>query len=136
MRGEAALSVAFACSYSVVYFGLTMLARHCFTLREKINQAVRQCKGMVEMSKNPKELGKLLFNQGVKLYKEKEFRDAEQKLKRALELLPSSEHSMYYLALVYLKLQKYELAWELVNNLRQTDCQDIIDELRKAEIQK
>ena len=73
-----------------------------------------------------------LFNEGVKLYEQRQFNEAEIKLKEALEIVPSSEDILYNLALIYLEQKKYDLVWETIGKIEKIDCQEIIDELEKA----
>lgn len=83
--------------------------------------------------KNLLELADSLLDEGVKLYNQKKFREAEIRYKEALKILPSSETLMYNLALVYLEQKKYTLSWELVNKIKDLDCRDIIAELKKSQ---
>jgi len=53
------------------------------------------------------------------------------KLEQALKLMPSSEEIMYNLALVDFELKKYQQAWELVNRMKETDCQELIAALKR-----
>ncbi|OGC07930.1 hypothetical protein A2V82_16810 [candidate division KSB1 bacterium RBG_16_48_16] len=76
---------------------------------------------------------KKLFNQGVELYEQKQFLEAEKVLQKALESMPSSEDIMYNLALVYLEEKKYDLARKLVNQIKTIDCREIIDSIRTEE---
>ncbi|MFQ5639436.1 MAG: hypothetical protein ACE5IR_15735 [bacterium] len=78
------------------------------------------------------EIAMSLFNDGVELYEKEEFILAERKLKKALELMPSSEDIFYNLALVYFELEDYEQSWEFVNKIKDLDCQEIIIELKKV----
>jgi len=77
------------------------------------------------------KIDEILFEQAIKLYEQRDFIEAEKKFKEALEIIPDSEDIMYNLALTYVELKKYDLAKNIVKNIKEIDCKEIYDELNK-----
>ena len=84
----------------------------------------------MEYEADPSEM---LFEEGLELYEQEKFEEAEQKFLASLEFDPSSEETMYNLALVYFELKRYNLSWQLVNRISELDCDELIEELEKIE---
>jgi len=74
---------------------------------------------------------KSLFDEGVALYENRQFLEAKEKLEEAYAANPTSETIIYNLALAHLELKEYKSVWQLLNKMKQTDCRDLIAELRK-----
>ena len=72
-----------------------------------------------------------LFKEGTKLYKQKKYLEAEKKFNEALKIFPDYEDIMYNLALTYMEQKKYDLAFETVNKIKEIDCENIYNELKK-----
>jgi tetratricopeptide (TPR) repeat protein len=85
------------------------------------------------MDNNNIDKSELLFNEGIELYEQENFEDAKIKFLEALKLEPSSEEIMYNLSLVYFELKEYDLSWHYINQIKQLDCNEIIDELQKVD---
>lgn len=79
------------------------------------------------------EIAEYLFDVGIVHYEQKSFSEAESTFKEALKIQPASEDILYNLALVYLEQKKYDLVSEILSKIKSVDCQEIVDELRKAE---
>lgn len=72
-----------------------------------------------------------LFNEGVQLYEKKQFDNAAQKLEEALQLAPESEEIKYNLALSYFGLKKYDSVINIIKEINNIDCKELICELIK-----
>lgn len=85
------------------------------------------------MRKNER-LAERLYDEGTNLYEDKKYKEAEIKLKEALDILPDSEDIMYNLALTYFEQGKYQDSISIINNIQKLDCDDLIEELKKKGI--
>ena len=73
-----------------------------------------------------------LFEEGVALYEQERFPEAEANFIKALELNAGSDEIKYNLALVYFEQQKYDLTWALVDQIHEMDCTEILEVLEKS----
>jgi Zn finger protein HypA/HybF involved in hydrogenase expression len=74
-----------------------------------------------------------LFEEGVNLYEQEKLDEAESKFLEALKIDSSSEEVKYNLALVYLEKKEYGKTNFLISQIKEFDCEEIIDELEKVE---
>ena len=82
---------------------------------------------------NPIEKSEMLFNEGIYLYEHEMFEEAEEKFLESLELNPHSEEILYNLALVYFEMKEFEKSWSCVDQIKEIDCNELINELDKIE---
>jgi hypothetical protein len=75
-----------------------------------------------------------LFEDGVNYYEQSKMDKAEHKFLEALQMDSSSDEIKYNLALVYLEKKDYSKTNFLISQIREFDCDEIIDELEKLEI--
>ena len=76
-----------------------------------------------------------LFEEGVYLYEQEKLNEAETKFLEALQIDSSSEEIKYNLALVYLEKKEYSKTNFLISQIKEFDCDEIIDELEKVDIE-
>ena len=76
-----------------------------------------------------------LFEEGVNLYEQSKMDEAETKFLEALQIDSSSEEIKYNLALVYLEKKEYNKTNFLISQIKEFDCDEIIDELEKVDIE-
>ena len=72
-----------------------------------------------------------IFDEGIELYEQSKFSEAEKLFKKALDIMPDSEDIMYNLALTYFEQGKYKEAQGTMKNMQKLDCSELIGELRK-----
>ena len=77
----------------------------------------------------------ILFDEGVNLYEQGKMDDAESKFLEALQIDSSSDEIKYNLALVYLEKKEYAKTNFLISQIKEFDCDEIIDELEKVDIE-
>jgi len=73
-----------------------------------------------------------LFDEGVSFYEEGKLDEAKEKFMEALQHEPDSEEIKYNLALVYLEKKEYAIADFYISQIREINCDEIIDELEKV----
>ena len=76
-----------------------------------------------------------LFEEGVFLYEQEKLNEAETKFLEALQIDSSSEEIKYNLALVYLEKKEYSKTNFLISQINEFDCDEIIDELEKVDVE-
>ena len=76
-----------------------------------------------------------LFNEGVNLYEQGKMDEAENKLLEALQMDSSSDEIKYNLALVYLEKKDYSKTNFLISQIKEIDCEEILDELEKVDFE-
>lgn len=76
-----------------------------------------------------------LFEEGVELYEQEKLDEAETKFVEALRLDSDSDEIKYNLALVYLEKKEYDRANFLVSQIKEIDCNEILDELEKVDFE-
>jgi tetratricopeptide (TPR) repeat protein len=76
-----------------------------------------------------------LFEEGVYLYEQGKMDDAETKFLEALRLDNSSDDIKYNLALVYLEKKEYNKTNFLISQIKEIDCDEILDELEKVDFE-
>ena len=76
-----------------------------------------------------------LFEEGVYFYEQSKMDEAETKFLEALQIDSSSEEIKYNLALVYLEKKEYSKTNFLISQIKEFDCDEIIDELEKVDIE-
>lgn len=74
-----------------------------------------------------------LFEEGVNYYEQGKMEEAESKFMEALKYDTNSDEIKYNLALVYLEKKEYEKTNYFVSQIREIDCEDILDELEKVD---
>ena len=74
-----------------------------------------------------------LFEEGVNFYEQGKMDEAETKFLEALQIDSSSEEIKYNLALVYLEKKEYDKTNFLISQIKEFDCEEIIDELEKVD---
>ena len=74
-----------------------------------------------------------LFDEGVNLYEQGRMDEAEIKLLEALKHDASSDEIKYNLALVYLEKKEYNNTNLLISQIKEIDCDEIVDELEKVD---
>lgn len=74
-----------------------------------------------------------LFDEGVNLYEQGKMDEAEIKLLEALKHDASSDEIKYNLALVYLEKKEYNNTNLLISQIKEIDCDEIVDELEKVD---
>ena len=74
-----------------------------------------------------------LFDDGVNLYEQGKMDEAEIKLLEALKHDASSDEIKYNLALVYLEKKEYNNTNLLISQIKEIDCDEIVDELEKVD---
>ncbi|MCK5145916.1 tetratricopeptide repeat protein [bacterium] len=72
------------------------------------------------------------FNEGVDLYEQKQFKEAEEKFMHALEIDPNSDDVKYNLALVYFATERYDMCVRFIQHIHDVDCSELITELEKV----
>ena len=85
------------------------------------------------MKENKSDQINELLEEGIGLYEQKNFNEAEKIFKKGIEKCPESETLMYNLALVYFEQKKYESSFELVNKINKLNCNELILELIKID---
>jgi len=74
-----------------------------------------------------------LFEEGVNFYEQSRMDEAETKFLEALQIDSSSEEIKYNLALVYLEKKEYNKTNLLISQIKEIDCDEIVDELEKVD---
>lgn len=77
----------------------------------------------------------ILFDQGVSLYEKGKLDEAEQKFLEALKFDPTSDDIKYNLALVYLEKNEYDKTNFIISQIKDINCDEIIDELQKVDFE-
>lgn len=74
-----------------------------------------------------------LFNEGTKSYESGDFKEAEIKLKQALDIIPDSDDILYNLALTYFELKKFNEAHKIINRIKEIDCSELLQLIKNNE---